>query len=201
MAIRDYFSIEGESLTENLLEVFCRQIIKRSEENRRAIEVLHRQKLFGNMISILRQELDSMIRVIYLLSTKDLEYRNSLIQASVDGKVWIDRNSGKRITDREMVNLANNLQGWTQSVYKFGCAFIHLSSFHDYMARDPLMAISDQEKKDLLTHMRYYHGGLPGDNPTFQEVVFYLPMVFEKISSNLVHYVDGLKAEKTLSSL
>jgi hypothetical protein len=36
------------------------------------------------------------------------------------------------MTDREMIVIAHELQGWTQSVYKFGCAFIHLSSLHDY---------------------------------------------------------------------
>ncbi len=36
------------------------------------------------------------------------------------------------MTGREMVEILNQSQGWTQSVYKFGCAFIHLINFHLY---------------------------------------------------------------------
>ena len=51
--------------------------------------------------------------------------------------------AGRVITDKEMVELAQELQGWTESVYKFGCAFIHLSGLHDYNSRDPLSLVSE----------------------------------------------------------
>ena len=41
-------------------------IQKRSEENDKSIKLLYKQKLYGNCISILRQELDSMVRVLFL---------------------------------------------------------------------------------------------------------------------------------------
>jgi hypothetical protein len=80
------------------------------------------------MVAVLRQELDSMIRVIYLLSQSDIAFRDELIQASVEGKQWVAKGTKHRVTDKEMVELANELHGWTESVYRFGCAFIHLSS-------------------------------------------------------------------------
>ena len=56
----------SESLTQ-----LIRTIRQRSEENHSAITLLHEAKLYSNAIAILRFELDSMIRVIYLLSITD----------------------------------------------------------------------------------------------------------------------------------
>ncbi len=151
------------------------------------------------MVSILRQELDSMIRVMYLLSIPDLKYRAELMHASIEGKKWTQKGTRKRITDRDMVAFANKLQGWAESVYRFGCDFIHLSNFHDYRNRDPMESISQNEKKSILKHMRYYHGGPLCSNPTFADLIPYLPRVFEKISSNLECYVKDLEHDKSLS--
>lgn len=71
-----------------------------------------------------------MVRVIYLLSIDDRAHRAELLSAAVCGRTWQRASSG-RITDREMVELADRLHGWDRSVYRFGCAFIHLSSYPD----------------------------------------------------------------------
>lgn len=182
----------------NFLEVFCRQVRTRSEEHRRAVWLLYAERLPSPIVSILRQELDSMVRVIYLLSVPDADYREELLKASVEGRQWTEKGGKKRITDREMVNLATKLQGWTESVYRFGCAFIHLSSFHDYKERDPMHMISADEKQAILKHMRHYHGGPIEPDPKFDDLIPYLPQVFEKISSNLEHYVRDLENGKTI---
>jgi hypothetical protein len=143
----------------------------------------------------LRQELDSMVRVIYLLSLP-IERRLALVSASVQGEKWRKESSNGAITDKEMVDLSQKLNGWTQSVYKFGCAFIHLSALHDYENRDPIGLLSETERSDLITHCRYYHGGPVQDTPTFRDFIPYLPDVLKKISSNLNWYLDELVAGK-----
>jgi len=153
------------------------------------------------MVSILRQELDSMIRVIFLLAQKDRGYRNELIEAAVSGKAWTARGTRRKITDRDMVELANKLHGWTRSVYQFGCGFIHLSSLHDYRDRDPLAQISEEEREAILEHLRSYHGGPLNPSPTFDDIVPLLPKVFEKIASNLECYlrqIEGNEVDPTL---
>lgn len=120
-----------------------------------------------------------MVRVIYLLSIDDLEYRRKLIQDSAEGRQWRSKDGKKKITDKEMVDHANSLQGWAQSVYKFGCAFIHLSAFHDYNDRDPLELITPGEKVDIINHIRAYHGGLFTMNPTIQDLYPYFPKIFD----------------------
>ncbi|MFP4381754.1 MAG: hypothetical protein ACLFUS_14735 [Candidatus Sumerlaeia bacterium] len=149
----------------------------------------------GQMVSILRQELDSLVRVIFLLSQADRRYRQALIDDSVMGRKWTQPESRKPVTDREMVELADTLHGWTKSVYSFGCAFIHLSSFHDYLERDPFKQLPPEERAAVIGHVRNYHGGMEGPSPTFQDLVPFLPRVFEKIAGNLEYYVSELEAD------
>jgi hypothetical protein len=83
---------------------------------------------------------------------------------------------------------------WTQSVYKFGCAFIHLSALHDYENRDPIGLLPETERSDLIAHCRNYHGGPIQEAPTFRDFVPYLPDVLKKISSNLDGSINAMFA-------
>jgi hypothetical protein len=139
------------------LQIFCRQVRARSAENRQAMAAV--RNLPGQMVSILRQELDSMIRVIFLLSQSDRQYRSFLIENSVAGKGWRQQNSRQLVTDREMVELADALHGWTRSIYDFGCAFIHLSNLHDHQVRDPLDQIGEMERNAF--HVNGHATGQP----------------------------------------
>jgi len=133
---------EAEVDAVDSLALFCpRQVRRRSHENQMAFRLLMQTELVGPVVGLLRQELDSMIRVIYLLSIKDMVYRADLIEASVNGKRWKGPD-GKSISDRMMVNKTQSLHRWAQSVYSFGCGFIHLSRNHDYLAIDPFKSIS-----------------------------------------------------------
>jgi hypothetical protein len=179
------------------LETFCRQIRARSAQHREALHLLHGRGLVSQVVAILRQELDSMVRVIFLLSIADKPYRQQLIDASVAGEKWTVKGKSACITDREMVELAQSLHGWTKSVYKFGCAFIHLSNCHDYEHRDPFRALPADVKTAILNHMQSYHGGPAGPDPAFDDLLPYLPAVFEKVAGNLECYVQKLEAEET----
>lgn len=137
-----------------------------------------------------------MIRVIYLLKITNPVERQRLIQSTLRGEKWrVLTPKGKHhdVTDREMIDLAQQLQGWTQSVYRFGCAFVHLSDFHNHLAQDPFQRLSEAEKQDVLSHMRNYHGGPSHDNPDMEEISEYLPRVFDKIADNLKCYLEHLE--------
>lgn len=176
--------------------VFCRQVRARSAEHRQAMRAV--RALPGQMVSILRQELDSLVRVIFLLAQKDRGHRNRLIQASVSGENWTGKGFRRRVTDREMVDLADKLHHWTKSAYTFGCAFIHLSNLHDYRTRDPLSQIPKEERDAILGHLRYYHGGPCQPSPTFDDIVPLLPSVFTKIADNLECYLKQLEQDEDL---
>lgn len=174
------------------LDIFLRQVRNRSLEHQRAMELLAGAGLAGQMIAVLRQELDSMVRVIYLLK-QGPERRELLISDSVRNKKWTREGSRAKISDKDMVDIAQSLQGWTQSVYKFGCAFIHLSSLHDYNDRDPLLQLPDEERRDIIEHCRHYHGGPSIGVVRFGDLVPYLPRVLKKISENLECYLKALE--------
>lgn len=178
------------------LETFCRQVRSRSVEHRDAIRRL--SSLPGQMVAILRQELDSLIRVIFLLAQEDRRYRGYLIDAAANGRKWTAKGSRKKLTDREMVDLANRLHGWTESVYRFGCGLIHLSNMHDYRTRDPLRHLPDDERNAVIEHLRSYHGGPAQASPTFQDVVPFISRVFEKVSDNLECYLRQLENDGDL---
>ena len=181
-------------------KTFCDAVRQRSTENRTAMNCIgYGQSTLSPAMSILRQELDSMVRTIWLLSIKDMAERTRLIQATLTGKKWTMATSNgkaRKITDREVVDLAQKLQGWTQSVYKFGCAFIHLSDFHNHAVQDPFRRLPDSERQDILRHMRNYHGGPLGDNPDIEEIAHYLPHVLDKIAGNLDCYLKSLEDGK-----
>lgn len=170
--------------------VFTRQILGRSNDHKRAMQLVSEANIPSQMVAILRQELDSMVRVIYLLAQEPAR-RTELITASVDGEHWRQPNGRGRVTDHEMVELAQHLQAWTLSVYKFGCAFIHLSHLHDYNDRDPLQLLPAVEREAILDHCRHYHGGPVGSE--FTDLVPYLPSVLQKVSRNLEHYLEQLR--------
>ncbi len=176
------------------LKTFCSILRKRSLDHVSAASLVE-----GNvtvMFSILRQELDSMIRVIYLLSLPSIDERKELVRLTLSNKNWITKTKkGKerKITDREMVELSNKLMGWTQSVYKFGCAFIHLSSFHGYENDDPLFQLNDIEKEEILAHLKNYHHIITEENLSFEVILKILPDVLKKISMNLECYIQHLE--------
>ena len=181
----------------NDIDKFCTVLRKRSSEHAEAMSRM--RDLPGIMASILRQELDSMVRAIYLLAIPDLNERKRLINQTLNGEVWTvltARGKTKKVTDRDMVELSNKLQGWTLSVYKFGCAFIHFSNFHNYSSENPFELLGPEEQSNILNHMRYYHGGPQSNNPSFLELATYFPMVFDKISSNLERYIKDIESNK-----
>jgi hypothetical protein len=140
----------------NDLEIFCRQIRQRSAEHRRALAALYCADAPSQLLAILRQELDSMVRVIYILAQPDDCYRQQLITASVEGRRWKQKAGKGYVTDREMIDLAQHLHGWAAAVYKFGCAFIHLSKLHDHKNRDGFLAIDTSEREEIIRYLRYY---------------------------------------------
>jgi hypothetical protein len=180
------------------LEIFCRQVEHRSVENIIAFYMLFPAKLYGNGLSIIGQEIDSMIRVVYLLSIADLAYRNALIRASVSGERWMHKGTTKVITDRQMVEVATKVEFWVREAYKVRNGFIHLSNFHDYRHRDPLTLITNQDKREILKHLRSWHNCPQQSNPNFEDIVPCLPKVIAKMHSHLSDYIRRLRKQQIM---
>jgi len=73
---------------------FCKIVRQRSLENKKAIDLLSRTGITGQVMAVLRQELDSMVRVIFLLS-QTIDERNHLISLTLSGQKWKLRSNVK----------------------------------------------------------------------------------------------------------
>jgi hypothetical protein len=70
---------------------------------------------------------------------------------------------------------------------------------HDYMVRDPLVNISNEERQSILEHLRHYHGGQNSENPSFHDIVPHLPRVLEKVAGNLDCYLVDLETNSAIT--
>ncbi len=92
-----------------------------------------------------------------------------------------------------MVEFAATLgDGWERMVYQFGCAFIHLSNAHDFLSIEPYHTLSMGEKDMLQQYLNSYHGRPEAPPAGFLELADYILPVFEKVRSNLHHYLERL---------
>ncbi|MGE3467974.1 MAG: hypothetical protein AB7J13_13705 [Pyrinomonadaceae bacterium] len=173
-------------------EQFCQILRERSAENASAGRLLFQNRLYGQLISVLRQELDSLVRAVFLL-TKDLTTRQHFISQTLLNAKWTLPNSRTVVTDRNMVDLTDRLHGWTNSVYGLGCAFIHLSPMSDYRNSNPFQQLEQAETNNIKQHLHNYHGFPLNDELNMDTVSPYLLQVLEKVSGNLEGYIDHLE--------
>lgn len=173
------------------LKAFCELVRNRSQEHKEAIELLYSKRLIGQTIAILRQELDSMVRVLYLLQLRDSTRRDNLMGLTLNHERWRMTNN-RIITDKAMVDAAQNMHGWIQSVYKLGCGFIHLSSFHDYQNRDPFQELEEEEKTHIIGHLQFYHG-FSHSSLSVDNITPFILLIFEKVRLNLRIYILDLE--------
>lgn len=171
------------------LDKFCNIVKNRSEENEKTIKLLYENKLYRNCVSILRQELDSMVRVLFLLTCEQAK-RMMFVKQTLNDEKWHD---GKRtITDALLLKNVLKMCGWARNVYLFGCSFIHLSACHNYMQEDPFLKLSLEEHNAIKNFMVQYHNFPKEQNITFITMQPYLLTIFEKISDNLKCHLENL---------
>ena len=70
------------------IDIFCRAVEARSKEHRQAMEVALEKGWWAIASSVLRMELDSMIRVIYLLRRPSV--RDRILASCVAGEGFTD---------------------------------------------------------------------------------------------------------------
>lgn len=62
------------------LERFYKQVTERTLENKNAFKVLFDQQLYGVCIGLLRQELDTLIRLVYINEQEDSNIKNEILK-------------------------------------------------------------------------------------------------------------------------
>lgn len=178
------------------LAIFCRDARFRSAQYAFPLRLYFQRHNLQQVVWILQQELDSLIRAIHLLSIEDHSERQKLIKASVNGEPWkVDASGGipLAITNKGMAEHSEQFYAWIASVYRFGCAFIHLSALDDLSTRDPFRSLPEGQRRDILQHLQSYHGESIEDNASFADISSYFPAVFDEVSDNLEWYLRCLE--------
>jgi hypothetical protein len=121
--------------------IFCRQVRARSGDLEQAMELVSARGLTSVTVGLLRQQLDSMVRVLFLIAQQDRHLRSRLISEAVLGKQWklpTAKGRWNKVTDRDLVAAADRHDGWSARVYRFGCSFIHCagSGHRSQVSRD-----------------------------------------------------------------
>jgi len=172
------------------MKKFCQIIRNRSEENDKAMKLLIENQLYGKVVESLRTELDSFVRVVYLMHQNRSD-RNRLVTEFMQCKKW------NGVTDRKMVNLSSKkLFGWEEYVYNIGCGFIHLSAMHNYNSENPFDFVPDEDKEYIKTYLNSYYKFPLEEDLNMTTIIPYLYKVFSKIRSNLLLQVEKLEKNK-----
>ncbi|MFC3629666.1 hypothetical protein ACFOM8_09430 [Paracoccus angustae] len=179
------------------LRAYMRLVEKRSCEHNQAFGLLYAQGLYGACAAIIRLEIDNLMRVDYLAFSVPLTDRDGLCRNVLTGARW-QRLSAKGkftdIRDVEFHTYANDNHSWVSLAYGFSSKFIHLTNFWAYGISEPLATMSADERSEIVSYLRSYHG-FTGHDLHMDDLFKLLPQVFEKIRSNVECYVeqkDGL---------
>ena len=174
-------------------KIFINAVLKRKEENKKAFSWLMEEKLYSLIGSILRLELDSLIRVAYLNSINDINQMECLLKQFNKGKRW--KYEKQLITDRAMLNnvMWNLGLGWAQPIYDICCAFIHLSPYHDWGEIEPTRAISDLERSSIVQYVKEQQNICLANDFEFSDLVKISSGVFDKLHRNLECEIENFK--------
>ncbi|MCT2541082.1 hypothetical protein [Sedimentimonas flavescens] len=141
-------------------------------------------------MGIIRQEIDNLMRLDFLLYNVPKVERDALCDEFLKGQRWKKQTSkGKLIpiTDKEFHELSVKRHEWASRAYQFCSKFIHLSNLWDYGEQDPFTLLPQDEHEEMRDYLSFYHD-FPGDRVTMGVLVDYLPAIYEKISGNVEEY-------------
>jgi hypothetical protein len=176
-------------------EEYKKMISHRLEENVKSFKLLYAIQHYGNCISIMCQELDQMISLLFILNSSAIQRKQFMESSNNSHKLFILSREGKKeyITDEILLKYADTLTGWDKSIYEFGFAFSKLSNNFNYGSKDPIKSMGEADRTKLLNYVQAYHS--PEFPPDFSlnDLIPILPAIIEQISLNLKKYMEKLQ--------
>ena len=171
---------------------FRRLISKRLEENWKSFTILYDINHYGNCISILCQELDQYIRLLYLMK-QPKHIKDQLLSNSINDQKWHTiGNDNKKvfIVDKDIEDFAKGLKGWEFDIFEFRNVFYKVNSNFNYILKDPIKGLNDSERELIYKYIREYHDSNFGNDFTIKELVPLLPVIFGRISEKIKGYFE-----------
>jgi hypothetical protein len=180
-------------MQQNIIE-YKQLINHRLEENWKSFKILFNMKHYGNCISIMCQELDQMISILFILNRNEYE-QNHLINLSANSHKWYfldGENKKNYIVEKDLIEYADTFVGWEKSIYEFGLSFHKLSINYNYLLKDPILGMSDIEKKHISDYIKEYHDSNFNNEFGIQELVPFLENIFTSITQRIGTFLDKL---------
>jgi hypothetical protein len=176
------------------IDEYKKIILQRLDENRKSFDLLFGIKHYGNCISIMRQELDQVIKLLFLLNSTKNE-QNQYIESSINNHKWFITNLDHKkeyITEESLTKYSETLSGWDKSIYEFGLAFGSLANTFNYGTKDPIKGMGENEKEKIYNYISEYHNKNFPREYDLSILILELPTILNKISINLASYMDRL---------
>jgi hypothetical protein len=176
------------------VDEYKKLIFQRLYENRKSFDLLFGIKHYGNCISIMCQELDQVIKILFLLNSKK-DDQKQFIESSINSQKWYiigSNNKKEYVTDDVVIQYSETLVGWDKSIYEFGLAFGNIANTFNYGTRDPIKGIGENDKNKIYRYIIEYHNKDFPENYDLGNLIIELPTIFNKISNNLKSYLDKL---------
>jgi hypothetical protein len=173
---------------------FKNMINSRLEENMKSFNLLFSMKHYGNCISIMCQELDQIIRLLFLLKSNP-NARKQYITSSINNQKWhitdID-NHKDYVTDKLLLDFTKTLSGWDKGIYEFGFSFNSISHNYNYGSKNPINSLSASDRKVLYTYIQEYHVKSFPKDFSLDDIIPILPLIMELITINLKKYLASI---------
>lgn len=147
-------------------------------------------KHYGSCISLLCQELNQVVRVLYLLNIAPDE-RNRLIEFTLNDKKWYIAEANRKkkyITEETFSVFTNSFGGWEKAICEFGESFKTVSGSLTHPMKDPVTALQADERDKIHRYITSYHDRNFPANFTIDELTPMLPVVFDRIAESLRAY-------------
>jgi hypothetical protein len=176
------------------VDEYKKLINHRLDENVKSFKLLFEMKHYGNCISIMRQELDQIMKLLFLLNRNKVE-RKQFMESSIESHKWFVLNKENRkeyITEEDIAKYSESLSGWDKSIYEFGLAFGHLTNSFNYGSKDPIKSMNDIYRKMLYDYIKGYHDKDYPKDFSLDDLIPILPMIFDSISFHLQSYMKEL---------
>jgi hypothetical protein len=176
---------------------FFEAIKQRSEEHQKAFDFAMKEKLYSQVGSIIRQELDSLIRLNYYRSLNFAKKQELLRNFFAGDKAFPSDKNLIAQFDPESLLYRLPFLGWAEHIYKVGCAFVHLTQMHNWEQGEPELTFTDEERKDIVMNVNWWQKeymktdfALKSDF-SFTDLVAVAPGIFNKLRTNLLGEIKG----------
>ncbi len=142
---------------------------------------------YGNCISILCQELDQYIRLLFLFKQPQ-HIRDELIGHSINNQKWYYTNNENKkviITDQHIEDFAKGLQEWDSDIFEFRNIFYKITINFNYILRDPIKGLNEMERELLYKYIREYHDSDFPKQYSINDLFPILPAIFTRIYESI----------------